>query len=310
MKQKTVMIIGAADEHCIGIKTAQRLGLNVFATDGNPASVGFEIAESFAVASTYDEKATLAVANDFISKNGHLDGVMTLASDVPYTVAYVAEKLGLPGIGIESARIASEKVLMKEKFQERGVPMPMFKEVRDANELGLFADEVGMPLVVKPVDSRGARGVQLIRKREQLASAYSVAKEYSPSGRVLVEQYLSGPQLSTEGFMLDGVAYIPAIFDRNYEFLERFAPHIVEDGGEMPSRFSEEFHDEVHEVMKEAALAMEIKTGIIKGRARQSDRTRRAHVGRIFWNRRHPGILWREFDRRQHPPCVGRTAAT
>lgn len=259
------MIIGAADEHCIGIETAQRMGLSVFATDGNAASVGFKVADSFAVASTYDEESTLAATRDFISSGGRVDGVMTLASDVPYTVAYVAEKLGLPSIGTASARLASEKVLMKERFKARSVPLPLFQETKGLAELFAFAAENGFPVVVKPVDSRGARGVQLVRKEDDLASAYSAARDYSPAGRVMAEQYLPGPQLSTEGFMLDGEAYIPAIFDRNYEYLDRFAPHIVEDGGEMPSCYVDNFHDAVHRVMQEAALALGIKTGIIKG---------------------------------------------
>ena len=259
------MIIGAADEHCIGIKAAQQMGLRVFATDGNAASVGFKVADAYSVASTYDEEATLAAAGEYIAKGGRIDGVMTLASDVPYTVAFVAEKLGLPGIGATSARLASEKVLMKERFESHEVPMPRFLEIEDPNGLAAFTAKNGLPIVVKPVDSRGARGVQLIRTRDDLAAAYETARRYSPKGRVMVEQYLPGPQLSTEGFMVDGEAVIPSVFDRNYEYLDRFAPFIVEDGGEMPSRFTNEFRDEVHQVMAGAALALGIRNGIIKG---------------------------------------------
>jgi len=154
---------------------------------------------------------------------------------------------------------------MKQQFQKHGVPMPLFQEVRSAQELGAFAAQTGFPVVVKPVDSRGARGVQLVRNQPGLNEAYSSAKEYSPQGRVMVEQYLPGPQLSTEGFVIDGEAVIPSIFDRNYEFLERFAPYIVEDGGEMPSRFSDQYRQEVHDVMAAAAYALGIRTGIIKG---------------------------------------------
>jgi biotin carboxylase len=259
------MIIGAADEHSIGIKTAQHMGLKVFSTDRNPTSPGFKIADDHVVACTYDENWSLNAAKEYIAKGGRIDGVMTLASDVPFTVAYVAEKLGLPGIGTESATLASEKVLMKERFQKHGVPMPLFQETKMLDELSAFAAKHGLPVVVKPVDSRGARGVQLVRRQEELANAYAIAKKYSPEGRVMVEQYLPGPQLSTEGFMVDGEVFIPSIFDRNYEFLDRFAPYIVEDGGEMPSRFTEQFRKEIHDVMAAAALALGIKTGIIKG---------------------------------------------
>jgi biotin carboxylase len=259
------MIVGAAEEHCLGIRAAREMGLKVFVTDGNPSSIGFAEADAHAVASTYDGEATLAAARGYVGGGGRIDGVMTLAADVPYTVAFAAHHLGLPNIGLEAARNASEKMRMKERFRERGVAIPRFQELGDETDLGGAARQFGFPVVVKPVDSRGARGVQLVREAAGLDAAYAGARRYSPSGRVMVEQYLLGPQLSTEGFMLDGEAYIPAIFDRNYEFLDRFAPFIVEDGGEMPSVYAREYNDETHAVMREAALALGIRTGVVKG---------------------------------------------
>ncbi len=265
MTKETIMIIGAAQEHCLGINVAHRMGMRVFVTDGNPRSPGFALAEAFSVASTYDPKATLDAAKNYIENGGRIDGVMTLAADVPYTVAYVAEHLGLAGIGLETALNASEKIRMKECFLQRSLPMPLFREVANEEHLMQVADEFGLPIVVKPVDSRGARGVQLIRERTLLPAAYSNARQYSPTDRVMIEEYLPGPQLSTEGFMLDGEAYVPAIFDRNYEYLDRFAPFVVENGGEMPSLYEPRIRDEINSVMKQAALALGMETGVIKG---------------------------------------------
>ena len=265
MTGKTVMILGAAQEHCLGIRAAHDLGLAVFATDGNPNSPGFTEVDAFAVASTYDSAATLEAARCFISRGGQIDGVMTLASDVPHTVAYVAEALGLPTIGIQTALNASEKIRMKELFRRSAVPMPLFREVGRQEDLIEVSHQFGLPIVVRPVDSRGGRGVQLIRDKTRFSRAYAIARSYSPTGRVMVEEYLPGPQLSTEGFMLDGKAYIPAIFDRNYEYLDRFAPFVVENGGEMPSIYAEEYRDEVHAVMQHAALALGIRNGVVKG---------------------------------------------
>ncbi len=262
---KTIMIIGAAEEHCIGIRTAQRLGHRVFAIDGNSASVGFSIAEASATVSTYDAELALKAARDHIASGGQVDGVMTLASDVPYTVAYVAEQLGLPGIGINSARLASEKMLMKDCFAKHSVPMPAYAEAAGAADLADFAKCHGLPVVVKPVDSRGARGVQLIHTMAALPASFETARQYSPSGRVMIECYLPGPQLSTEGFMIDGAAYVPSIFDRNYERLKMYAPFIVEDGGEMPSAHTATHHDEIVAIMQQASLALGIRTGVIKG---------------------------------------------
>ena len=265
MKKRTLMIIGAATEHMIGIETAKEMGYKVFVTDGNPSSEGFQIADDYRVASTYDYNATLEAAYDYINKGNSIDGVMTLASDVPYTVAYVAKKLNLPGISMESARNASEKIKMKTLFIKYKVPSPKFVVLTNKGELKSAISKLGFPVVIKPADSRGARGVQLVHSQLDIDKAFDIAINFSPEKKVILEEYLSGPQLSTEGFIIDKKAYIPAIFDRNYEFLERFSPFIIENGGEMPSRYSKEYYDEVHDIMRQAALSLGIENGIIKG---------------------------------------------
>ncbi|HWA28511.1 MAG TPA: ATP-grasp domain-containing protein [Lacunisphaera sp.] len=261
----TLMIIGGAKEHSFGVLAARKLGCKVLVTDGSPAAEAFAVADYHAVASTYDIDQTLAAARAHLAGGGRIDGVMTLASDVPLTVASVAHALRLPGIPVESARLASEKLAMKDAFARAGVPIPGYAAVAGPAEVRAAAARWGYPLIIKPVDSRGARGVQRLLPDSDLPAAYAEAARHSPTGRVMVEQYLAGPQLSTEGFMIDGRAHIPVVFDRNYEFLETYAPFIVEDGGEMPSVHMAAHGEEARQMMEEAALALGIRNGIIKG---------------------------------------------
>src|SRR5439155_5640920 len=93
----------------------------------------------------------------------------------------------------------------------------------------------GFPIVLKPIDGRGARGVLRIMPRTDLAWAFAHAKSQSRRGEVMVEEYLVGPQISTEGLLIDGVGTTCGFIDRNYEHLDTFAPYIVENGGEQPS---------------------------------------------------------------------------
>jgi phosphoribosylamine-glycine ligase len=260
---KTLMIIGAADEHCLGILQAKAMGYKVFVTDGAPNSPGFKIADDYRIASTYDIQITIEQVDSYILGGGQVDGVMTLASDVPWTVAMVADHLHLPSIGLHAARLVQSKAVMKKALKGH-VSLPEYQVVGGNIEACNVAREMGFPIVVKPVDSRGARGVQLIRKYGDVAHAYNVAMKYSTVKKALIEQYLPGPQLSTEGVMLNGVAYIPAIFDRNYEYLETYAPYIIENGGEMPSVYSDR-RAEIVQVMQDAGNALGIWNGPIKG---------------------------------------------
>ena len=129
---KTLLIISAGIEAVPGIELAKSMGLQVVISDMNPNAPGFAVADDQLLASTYDVDATVAAARAYHKQVRPLDGVMCIASDVPLTVASVAAVLGLPGIPVESARLATDKLAMKEHFAADGVPIPWFSPVSAA----------------------------------------------------------------------------------------------------------------------------------------------------------------------------------
>jgi biotin carboxylase len=265
MKRKTLLIVSGGIEAVPGIQRAREMGHFVVVSDKDPHAPGFALADDRLLASTYDADATTRVALDYHRNVRPIDGVMCLAADVPLTVASVAAVLGLPGIPLEAARLAADKVAMKQAFARQGVPIPWFSEVNSPAHLSALVAEQGLPLVIKPVDSRGARGVQMLTAGMDLALTYEYARAYSPTGRVMLERYLHGPQVSTESLMIDGQANTPGFSDRNYEFLARFAPHIIENGGDLPSHLSDTQQSAIKAVVAIGALAMGIRNGIVKG---------------------------------------------
>ena len=262
---RTLLMVSAGAEAIDGIKLAQKQGLHVVASDGSPKAPGFVFADDSLIASTYDIDATLAAARHYHRKIRRIDGVMSIASDVPLTVSSVAAALELPGISAESARLASNKLAMKQRFASDGVPIPWFSTVESADHLKALVAVEGLPLVVKPVDSRGSRGVLRLLSEIDLDWAYETALAHSPTGRVMLERFLSGPQVSTESLVIDGVAYTPGFADRNYEYLDRFAPYIIENGGQLPSHLDDAIQHEVRELVQQAALSMGIRNGVVKG---------------------------------------------
>jgi biotin carboxylase len=154
---------------------------------------------------------------------------------------------------------------MKRKFASDGVPVPWFSPVESSDHLRQIVAARGYTLVLKPVDSRGARGVLRLMANVDLDWAFRLSHSHSPTGRVMVEQFMPGPQVSTESIVLDGVAYTPGFSDRNYEYLERYAPHIIENGGELPSHLPKEIQHAIHSLVQQAALSMGIANGVVKG---------------------------------------------
>jgi biotin carboxylase len=262
---KTLLIIGAGIEACEGIKIAKSLGLSLIIADGNPNAPGLKMADHTLIISTYDGDLMALQAKTLVKSGIAIDGVIAMCADVPLTVAKVAKKLGLPGLSIQTAHWVSDKLLMKEQLQLLGIPIPKFKQVHAAEELVEIAAEFKTPFIIKPVDSRGARGVQLVENLHQYSIAFDLAKKESPSGRVMAEEYLIGPQISTETLIDRGKCYTLGFADRNYEWLEQTKPFMIENGGDSPSYLSNAQQQDITQTVEHAALALGIFSGVAKG---------------------------------------------
>ncbi len=262
---KTLWIVSGGIEAVPGIALAKRMGYRVVVSDGSPEAPGFRFADKCVLASTYDVEATLKAARSHVAGGGAIDGVLCVAADVPLTVARIAEEFDLPGIPVSSAELGVDKLAMKQRFSESGVPVPWFQSVANARELAACVKDRGHALVVKPVDSRGARGVVRIRPGLDFGWVFETARRESPSNRVMVEAFLPGPQISTESVVLGGHCHTLGFSDRNYEHLDTYAPFIIEDGGTQPSLHDAVTKAAVHTLIEQAARAMGVDTGIVKG---------------------------------------------
>jgi len=263
--KRTLLVVGGGIEAVPGIKKAGEMGLHVVVSDQDPNAPGAIAADDFLTASSYDIAATVSEAKKYHRSVRPIDGVICIASDVPLTVAEVAKALDLPGIPLSAARLSMDKLAMKDQFFAHNLAVPWYSPVESFAHLREIVNEAGYPLVLKPVDSRGARGVLRILPGLDLKWAYERALDNSPTSRVMVERYLSGPQVSTESIVLNGRAYTLGFSDRNYEYLERYAPYIVENGGELPSFLPQETQQAVCELVEKAALTMGITEGVVKG---------------------------------------------
>ena len=263
--RKTLLIVSGGVQATHGIKRAKELGFHVVVSDRNPNAPGFAIADDRIIASTYDPKETLAAALEYHTNTRPIDGVITIGCDVPLTVATVADRLSLPGIPVEAAELAQDKLAMKRRFAEAGIPVPWFAPLPDADALKRAVKQRGHDLVVKPIDSRGSRGVQRLKPGANLDTVWETAAAQSPTRRVMVEAYLPGPQISTESILIEGEGFTPGFSDRNYEYLDRYAPYFIENGGDLPSHLDEATQEAVKRTAEAAGRALGISTGNIKG---------------------------------------------
>ena len=261
----TLMIVGAGAEQVPAYIAAKKRGLMVVGTDLNPNAPGFAYADHRILVSTRDADGTETEAVKFC-RTTPIHGVMTIANDVPYTVARVANAIGLPSISLDAAKCVTDKQLMKERFKENEVACPWFSEVESLDSLRKHFDaKPSQIFVLKPVDGRGARGVLLVNDEIDLEWAFTESKRWGDCGRLILEEYIPGLQLSTESFIYQGECYTAAIAERNYSRLEQYAPNIIEDGGTIPALLSVDLKSRINNLILRGASALGIHEGIVKG---------------------------------------------
>ncbi len=257
----TILILGAGIMQEPGIRIARRRGWRVILADGNPHAVARDKADVFEAIDLKDKNALLAFARAIREESG-LDGVFTAGTDFSSSVAWVAEKLRLPGISYATAMRATDKCLMREAFATGGVPSPLFFcWVGSGAPQSCIPPGMAFPLVVKPVDNMGARGVRRVDDVQQLEEACAAALALSRTSRVIVEEYMEGPEFSLDAIVYQGNVTVCGVADR----LIRFPPSFVEMGHTMPTGVAPETVRAVESVFLAGIRALGIDNGTAKG---------------------------------------------
>ena len=227
MKERLI-ILGAGVMQGPAIRIAKELGFFTIVLDGSSAAPYIGMADQFEQIDLKDKEGIEAFAKG-LQNSGGLGGIMTAGTDFSASVAWVAEKLRLPGIPYEAALNASDKSRMRACFKTAGLPSPEFITITQADgNISLPGD---FPLVVKPVDNMGGRGCRRIDSREEFKDAAASALRYSRSGRAIVEAFMDGPEFSVDAIVYHGEITICGLADRHIFF----PPYFIEMGHTMPT---------------------------------------------------------------------------
>jgi biotin carboxylase len=207
---KTVLVVGAGRFQRAIIRHARELGLRVAAIDGNPDAPGLRLADVPRVVDFASPDGVVEQVRDL-----HVDGVLTVQAErlVP-VVAALAEGLGLPGIGTDTARLLTNKLAMRARLAEAGIPQPRFATARTAAEARRAAAEIGFPAVLKPADSAGQAGLARIESVGDAEAHIAAAVAASPAGEAVLEEYVEGTEMNGIVVVQDGEVLATVLCDR------------------------------------------------------------------------------------------------
>jgi len=246
---KKLAIIGASYLQLPLVQKAKEMGIETHCFAWEDGAVCKEMADFFYPVSILEKEQILEICQQV-----HIDGITTIASDaaVP-TVCYVAGKMGLTGNAVEDALVSTNKYLMRQRFVEFSVSSPGFVI---ANENYSIAD-FKFPVIIKPTDRSGSRGVKRIESPGNLQDAVLRAQDESFTHQAIIEEYISGSEVSVESISWKGKHYILAITDK----VTTEDPYFVELEHHQPSQLSVEIQEKIKVETFKALTALNILFG-------------------------------------------------
>lgn len=261
LKGRTVAVIGAGLLQVPVIEAAKRAGAFVVAVDMNPGAQGVAIADDFINSSTLDAENTSLLLERFHREKRPVNGVLTVGTDASYTVAVCAKKLGLPGIEPEAALNATDKSQMRRVLRKAKIPVPDFDVIDTYPKAIEVLERLGSDCVIKPAKNMGARGVRRVFNLEDLKEGFEQAMHNSPTGKVVLEQYIDAPELSIDALIYRDQIHITGVADRIIEY----DPFFVETGHIMPSTLPEDLIHYAVDTFQKGIRALGITHGAAKG---------------------------------------------
>ena len=242
--KKAVLIFGVGPLQESIIKRAKKMGLYTVGIDPCADATCKDSVDSFEVVPGQDYEGHCAV----VEKYG-IDAIVTAATDKPLVMmARIAEKYVFQFYSVETAQWSTDKFQMKKRFELGGVPHAQGRLISKVEE----AEGLVFPVIVKPRDNSGSRGVKLCRNQEELRVSIDEALENSKLDSVLVEEFIEGPEYSIEGLHHDGKSEVIQFTEKKTtEF-----PYNVELGHIQPANISEENQQKIREIVAKIGSAL------------------------------------------------------
>lgn len=241
---KKILVFGVGELQKSIIDRAHKMGLYVVGIDPCADAYCKDDVDAFEIVGGQDFEGTCAV----VEKYG-IDAIVTAATDKPLVMmARIAEKYGFPFYSVETAQWSTDKFQMKNRFELGGVPHAQGRTISKVEE----AVGLAFPVIVKPRDNSGSRGVKLCRNQEELRVSIDEALENSKLDSVLVEEFIEGPEYSIEGLHHDGKSEVIQFTEKKTtEF-----PYNVELGHIQPANISEDNKQKIREIVAKIGKAL------------------------------------------------------
>ena len=259
---KTVLILGGSRMQLPLIEEALLNKMHVVVMDQNKKAIGMQKTSNVIIESISNIEKAINKAFLFHKNTRLLDAVLTVGTDFSLTVSHIAKKLKiLGGLPIVDVLATTDKEAMRKRLFKANCPQAKFIVLNDLNRLKDLVLPFSFPVVVKPVDSMGSRGVRRVDRKEDLYQASQEAFVFSKKKRIIIESYIQGDEFSLDALIYNKEIYITGVADR----MIIGNPYFIELTHTIPSQKDSFVISQVVKTFKAAIKAMNIKQGAAKG---------------------------------------------
>lgn len=260
--KKKIMILGCGPEQITLIKKCRTMGYFTIGVDDSYTAAGKSYTDKFINTKIKDKSKLLEIA-----KINKPDAIISHAAELSIEISQLTNALGLAGNSIESAINTTLKDNRLIALKKGNINIPKFKIINADVKFHDLVNLIGgwdFPFVIKPNNSKGAFGVQIISSKIDLKDYFD--NFICNSGDVfIIEELLTGKQFSTESIFYKGEVLWNAIAYRHYEGMHNYYPYLIEDGHSMPVSISTNLKKKIISEIVKARKVLKIRSGVLKG---------------------------------------------
>jgi len=254
----TIVLLGTGQRREFAFKTIFRRNERLILVDKPSNQRYFAMADIPVV--VYDPTDETVIIQLLRSLNIQIDGVVTWTEHLVPTAAKVGHALGVPSVSIEAAEHTRNKFLMRQVFSQHSFLVPQFTSVSTLEQAYYAAENIGYPVVLKPIDFGGSVGVVRVDKASQLNRAFAHTSSRTHAATILMEEYLDGPEFYVNAAIYDGRILTGFVSDR---IPNRPGQFFVEEGHEVVSFLPQSKQLELIRLAEKGATCLGIQQGLI-----------------------------------------------